>query len=231
MNDLYRKYIEGKRIIFVGASTNLVGLKKGGFIDGFDIVVKSGGSIYLTTPEYYRDYGKRIDVLCVNVQFCREMRPIPVAKFRDKGVKWLCMKSPSRDDLDLYGQYINARSMRTSLKEVQEHVKSASMGLAIFKDILNCNPKEFFLTGIDFFSSKKKTFEHDNYQEYLNGYLPDVIRKQGNIINKGKSEDGHNFLENAKYIYKLFQENKNLKTEKFIYNLLKNIIERKEVQK
>lgn len=227
----FKNYICGKKVIFVGGCPNLIGLGKGSFIDNFDIVLKSGGSVFLESEEYCKDYGKRIDVLYVNVQFCREMRPIPVHKFRDKGIKYLCMKSPSREDLDMYGQYINARSIRPALKQVQVYVKSAAMGLAIFQDVLNCSPKEFFLTGIDFFASKKKSFEYDNYQEYLNGYLPDTIRRQGNIINKGKTEDGHNFLENAKFVKKLFNENYNMKTENFIMKLLNDIVSEKVKQK
>lgn len=231
IDKMFAEYIKNKRVIFVGGSRILTGLKKAKQIESYDVVVKSGGSIFLNTKEYYEDYGNRCDILYVNVQFCRELRPVPCQAFKRKGVKWLCMKSPANYEITEYCKHINARSANVAYREMQKRVRSVTYGPAIFWDLLKCQPKELFLTGIDFFSSKKRRFEHDNYQEYLDGYLPDKIRKQGNRINKGKKEDGHNFIENAKLVYDMFQKHDNLKTEKFIYNLLIDILNGKVTQR
>ena len=80
------------------------------------------------------------------------------------------------------------------------------MGLYLIRDILNCKPKSLTVTGIDFFISKKKVFEHDNYQEYFPGYLPDKIREQGNRINAGKVEDGHNLTDANKIMFDFYNK-------------------------
>jgi hypothetical protein len=87
------------------------------------------------------------------------------------------------------------------------------------------NPKEFYLTGVDFFLSKKAVFEHDNYQEYYEGYLPNKIRIQGNKINKGKLEDGHSMIENTKFIKELYDNHSNFRMPGFIERLLIGICE------
>lgn len=93
------------------------------------------------------------------------------------------------------------------------------------------NPAEIHLTGVDFFASKKKVFEHDNYQEYLAHYLPPKIRNEGNKINKGKKSDGHNMLSNTKFIYKLFQETGKITMPDFIYDIMIGIVQGKIKQK
>lgn len=215
----YKKYIENKRVIFVGAWGGLKGF--GNIIDSYDIVVKSNGSINFKTDEYYRNYGKRIDVLYVNNQFYRNMKPFPLKEWN---LKWLCMKTCSELDYESYSKQTNTRTLNEVMKDVNKECPSAAMGSYIYTDILRCNPKEFFLTGVDFFASKKKVFEYDNYKEYLPGYLPEKIRVEGNKINIGKTEDGHNFLENAKYIYGLYLENENFKMMKETEELLKGIV-------
>lgn len=219
----YKQLLQNKRIVFVGGCPNIIGMGKGKEIDQYDVVIKSGGSIFLNSNEYYKDYGKRLDVLYVNVQFVREMSPL---KIIPKGLKFICTKSGNGSKLT--GK-IPVRTME-SMKIVNKDFIGATMGAYIFKDILLQNPKELYITGIDFFISKKKEFEHDNYQEYLPGYLPDKIRHQGNIINNGKKEDGHNLIENTKYIAKLFETNKNMKTDPFIKELMYEIISGKRKQ-
>jgi len=226
----FAEYIKGKRICFVGACPNIQGMGKGKEIDKYDVVVKTNGSVLLNSPEYFRDYGRRIDVLYANVQFAREMRPLPVGDFRRRGIKWVCFKTISDADLQLYSKEMKVRTIRKVIKVVQQQVPGALMGCFIFADLLSFKPKELYITGVDFFLSKKKVFEHDNYQEYLNGYLPPNIRMQGNEINAGKKDDGHNMLENTKYIYGLFQKYKNVKTDPFIFDLMHGIIDGRMVQ-
>lgn len=215
-----KNLIEGKRVIFVGACPNIKGMKYGATIDGYDVVVKTNGSILLSGDEYYRDYGKRCDVLYTNNQFQREMRPLPV---KDWNLKYLCMKVVSEKDMRRYLDRVPVRVIRDAMVQVNRELHGATMGAYIFTDLLNFNPKELFITGVDWFASKKKAFEHDNYSEYLDCYLPDKIRKQGNKINKGKTEDGHGFVENAEYILKMFNENRNMITHSFLYELLEGI--------
>lgn len=215
--------IENKRVAFVGACPNIRGLGYGGYLDNYDVIVKTNGSIYFESEEYFADYGSRVDVLYTNNQFYREMSPLPVGKMRDRGVKYLRMKTCQPKDLKRYREF-NANVITSAIREVNKNVTGALMGCYIVRDILDHNPAELHLTGIDFFLSKKKVFEHDNYSEYIDGYLPDKIRHQGNKINAGKRSDGHNQMSNTKYIHKLYHETGRITTPGFIRDIMEGIV-------
>lgn len=223
----FEEFLKGKKVVFVGACPNIIGKGMGSFIDKFDVVVKSGHSWWFDSPEYKRDYGSRCDIVYVNRQYYREMKPFPIMEMKDWKVKWVCLKGCTDQDLLAFNQVIRARKLSTALKKVNQELRSASMGNFIMRDLLDCEPSELYLTGMDFFVSKNPEFIHDNYQEYLDGYLPPKIRNQGNLINIGKKADGHDFYGNAKWFYELFLTNKNLKTDNFIMDVLKGIVDRK----
>jgi len=224
-NEKYRDMIKGRSVVFVGACPNIKGLGYGQFIDDFDVVVKSNGSVLMQPDEKYKnDYGSRIDVLYCNNQFQREMKPFNLSFFASQGVRSLNFKNIGEPCKSEYSKYMLVRDVSRIVKHVQRHCHSAAYGPVIYTDILQFKPAELFITGVDFFASKKASFEHDNYQEYLDGYLPPKIRTIGNAINRGKTKDGHSFTGNAKYIKSLFDTHRNLKTHDFIYKLLEDIV-------
>lgn len=219
----YSEYIKGKSVAFVGACPDLMYLKKGSYIDSFDVVVKTNGSMFFHGEDYYNNYGSRLDVLYANVQFIREMRPLNISDIDKAGIDWICCKT--NDIKDIAKGFDNIRPIRSTMEYVNRYLSGALMGAYIFTDILLQQPKELYITGIDFFLSKKKEFEHDNYKEYLDGYLPDRIREQGNLINAGKKEDGHGVLENTEYINSLFDDYEGIiHTDKTIFNKMKGIV-------
>ena len=220
----YRDYIKDKDVIFVGASPILKGLAQGQVIDIYDVVIKTNGSVFLKSDDYHKDYGKRIDVLYTNNQFYREMSPFPLEKWKHEGDKYLRMKTCR--DLEQINKVINAEIIKDAIKYVSKDLPSATMGAFIFRDILMCEPKTLMVTGIDFFASKKKAFEHNNYNEYVSGYLPDKIRKQGNEINKGKTKDGHDFYGNADYIHEMYKRHNNFLMPEYVENILVRIVNR-----
>jgi hypothetical protein len=221
----FNEFIKGKRVAFVGACPNLKGRGMGKEIDSYDVVIKSGHSWALNTEDYYHDYGRRCDVIYVNRQYYREMKPFPVKRMKVCGVKWLCMKGCSPEDMTEFRKVLRTRTIKDVFIKVNQVLKSASMGNYIIQDLLDQQPEVLYMTGMDFFASKNPTFVHDDYHEYLDGYLPPNIRSQGNIINKGKLVDGHNFDGNARFFYDIFQKNNNLKTDRFIQDLLNDIVE------
>lgn len=221
----YADYIKGKRVIFVGAAPLLREYDMADFIDNFDIVVRTNGSIdLLNTDEFSSRYGKRVDVLYTNNQFYREMSPLPVRRYAKQGVKFMCMKTCKPMDKTIFSRSCNVRTFKEVIKNVCTILPSAAMGCFIYTDILKYNPKELFVAGVDFFASKKKVFEHNNYQEYFPGYLPPKIVKQGNRINAGKKEDGHSFLGNANYIYRLYTRYNNFKIHDVSLRILNGIV-------
>lgn len=229
---MYFDYIKGKKIIFVGGCPILRGKGQGNEIDNYDIVVRTNGSINLIeNPEFTKDYGRRCDVLYTNSQFYREMKPLPIKDYKCKGVKWLCMKGIEKTDRKDYSRLMNVRTIRDTINKVSLIIESANMGSFIYTDILDQAPAELYVTGVDFFASKMKVFKTGNYQEYIDGYLPDKVVKQGNIINQGKTEDGHDFIGNAKYMYSLYKEFNNFVLPDDILEILTGIVNGEVKQK
>ena len=220
----YSRYISNKRVVFVGACPNLKGKGLGNKIDSYDVVIRSNHSWSFGSEDYKKDYGTKCDVLYINRQYYREMSPFPIEIMKKRGIKWLCMKGYSPSDYMIFSKYFFVRHIKEIINIVNKEVKGATMGSYILSDLLSCEPKEIYFTGIDFFASKSPKFVHNNYREYIEGYLPHKIVKQGNRINANKIEDGHNFNDNARFFKKLFNENKHLKTDNFIMEVLNNIV-------
>jgi len=224
LETLFRKKIEDKRVCFVGACPNILGKNFGEKIDKYDVVVKSNNFWKPMKKDLIKDYGKRCDILYINNQYYREMSPLPITEMKINGISWLCMKGCNPRDFEKYNKILSARKYTKTIAQVSKVVPTATAGSFLMYDILQYNPKELYVTGIDFFASRKPVFEEDNYQEYLSGYLPRKIELKGNILNKNKKEDGHDFYGNAKFMYDLFTKNNNFIFDDFVEALLKKIV-------
>lgn len=216
----FAEYIQGKRVVFVGMSPNLVGKAEGEFIDGFDIVVRTNGAIYYlmenefnkiegrtyeTQADFFHDYGSRCDVIYTNNQFFREQHS-DFYKFHALKIKYLRAKNCPPNVITRLREKMQADTIQTVIKEVVKEVPTAAMGCFLIADILRFNPAQLHVTGIDFYASKKQVFEHDNYREYLPGYLTPKIRAAGNKINAGKTKDGHDQYSNTLFIQKKYEQ-------------------------
>ena len=160
----YAELIRGKRVVFVGACPNITGMELGKFIDDFDLVVKSNGSVLMQTDkEYQKDYGSRTDILYCNNQFQREMKPFDLKFMRGQGVQYLNFKNIGDPWKTEYNKTMVVRDISKIVRHVQRGCRSAAYGPMIYVDLLQFRPAELFITGVDFFASKKAKFEHDNY--------------------------------------------------------------------
>lgn len=202
----FKRYINGKRVIYVGPAPCIRGLGMGHEIDNYDIIVRSNNFINLIdSKEIQKDYGKRCNVLYINRQFDREMRPHPVEKWIKKGLEWMCFKGVKGSDKRRYQRLVKVRNVTETITELVKIEPSILMGAVSLVDLASCDPAELRVVGIDFNITRPKVFKHDQYPEYVDGYLPDRIREQGNRINAGKTEDGHNVSGNTRIIYELWK--------------------------
>lgn len=225
----FQNYLKGKVVAFVGACPNIKGEGHGSTIDAADVVVKTNGSVYLDSPEYRKDYGSRIDVLYCNNQFQREMDPFPTGLLHQRGTRFVRMKACKAPLRKILQNDFDVEVIDQAMARVNSQVRGALMGAYILQDLIMREPKQIFVTGIDFFQSKRKVFKHDDYREYLDGYLPAKIREQGNRINVGKTEDGHSQLENTKFIHSLWLSGRLLFPPK-ILSLMTDIVDGKKAQ-
>lgn len=229
----FANYIRGKKICFVGASPIIKGRLLGREIDDFDVVVKTNGSLFLNEAGYFRDYGERINVLYCNNQFAREMHPFPMPTLKNRRVQYIRFKAIGLANLNYYrSRGFECDIISKAMNQVNSKLTGALMGCYILKDLMMCRPKKLHVTGIDFFTSKRAKFEHDCYDEYLPGYLPDRIRHQGNKINADKTQDGHGQLENTHYIAKLYRESSGVITmPDFVREIMEQVLRGELAQK
>jgi len=221
----YKEFIQGKKVCFVGTGSFNIGSNLGKFIDSFDVVARTNNSIELVKQKAFQvDYGKKLNVLYINNQFKRNT-PDLVNHSGLSSLDWLCTKSMSDDDFELYNYKVDTRSIGMVINRIMKTCRTSTMGNFLWQDILDCDPEIFFIFGVDFFANRKAKFDiNDNYPEYYPGYLTPAIMDEGNRVNVGKIEDAHNFLENAKYTDFLRKQYKNFCMEKSIHDLLDGIL-------
>lgn len=220
----YAGFIAGKRVAFVAPARAFLGCGKGVEIDSHDIVVRTNHFPFIL-DKYADDFGSRCDVLYVNMQYAREMFPLPIGYLKKRGLKWICFKGLGDENRKLYGKHFHVRQVDDKInKIVREKVPSYTYGNAIWTDILECNPESLTLYCTDFFANRKRSFGPDLYDNYLPGYLPDKIINQGNQINVNIEEHDHDFMANAAYTAELFTKYRNFEADDACGRILRGIL-------
>lgn len=192
----FRKYIQGKRVAFVAPSRSEIGTGRGMEIDAHDVVIRTNHYHELIANGLYiEDYGKRCDVLYVNVQYARE-RVLPIGQLKKIGVEWICYKVRV-DGMREMSKYFGVRKISDdALAECRGICPSATAGNIILSDIGMIGPDEFNVYGMDFFAGQNRKFD-GSFDYYLPGYIPrDIAQQARATIQKGDAV-GHDFLNNA----------------------------------
>lgn len=207
----FHDFLFGKRVVVVGPSPILVGRNTGREIESFDVVVKTGPSILIDSPEYFADYGRRCDVLYMNATFCRNFTTPPIRDMKSKGLKFVRAR-------------INLESLvKTLVSHFDVHILEADfinkifvdslalMGTIAMLDILKAGVAELHVTGMDFNTSRGATMKQidipgkGNYGEYVTGYV-DPIRKDMDFMRVQK--DAHNHVNDTRLIKQLCDSGK-----------------------
>lgn len=220
----YKEYISGKKVAFVAPARAFIGSGKGPEIDACDIVVRTNHFPFIL-DDYAADFGARCDVLYINMQYCREMFPVPIGELKKRGVEWMCFKGLSQENRTLYSKHFKVRQILPDIsRKVAESVQSYTYGNYIWTEILCMGPRELLLFNTDFFAYRKKHFGPDLYDNYLPGYLTDNIINQANQINVNLEKYDHDFLGNASYTAGLFRAHKNFKADSSCAGILGKIM-------
>jgi len=224
----FKKYIENKRVIFVGPAQSIVKKTKGKFINSFEAVARTNGAIFLLDNRNYQlDYGSKCTILYTNVQFHRESGPFTDEQLMDwkrkYNLQFLCMKTCSQIHFDRYNKIICTRTIGDVIGELHKQIQGALMGPILLTDLANHNPKRLYFTGMDFYINKPDMFIPGDYREYFPGYMPDKIVKKADIANIGRV-DPHDQYSNAKYLYDMCKKGI-LETDQEIINIMETILD------
>lgn len=196
------EYMTNKKVIFVGPSPCIRNKGLGEWIDSFDIVVRTNGSVFfLDDPDFNRDYGSKYSVLFFNSQFQRHIQEIDMDKLKARGLKHIYCKSfnsPLYDSIIDNGVPVEVIVQSPRVLEI----RGALMGAIILDMIVSASPKEFHITGVDFYSNNK--------QKYYPGYLPESIIEEAAEMQRNRKtpQTVHDSDNNHRYIYELISSGK-----------------------
>lgn len=157
----FKSYLTGKRVAFVGPADSISGKGLGELIESYDVVVRTNASFNIN-PGDEVDYGRRTDVLYINGLFRKRGN---IENETTRNFQYICSQRNVKGIEDKIRLY----------KFKQETSKRYFNGTYAIADLLNQNPKELFITGIDFFTgenSHKESFQYlQNNQSTVNSYL------------------------------------------------------------
>jgi lipopolysaccharide biosynthesis glycosyltransferase/nitroreductase len=177
----FKDLLNGKRVIFVGPSPILKGKKRGKEIDSYDIVVRTNNMLNTLdlSPELEEDYGKRCDVLYVNITYERDsFSSWDVDNWVKRGLKFIKKKGSQtlKEDIPVKWSVIKHNLP-------PEKGSSFLIGLLLIYDILQYNIKSLYVTGIDAYEKLPKLFEKNKSLEYVENYLPKFnISRRNNLV-------------------------------------------------
>lgn len=212
-------FIKGKRVIFVGPGSIMNGRGFGNFIDSYDVVIRTNHFPVLlyNDPSLAVDYGRKCSVLYTNMHYYHRHRPLPYDVYKELGFKWLCMKVVRAVDHRSAKNLFSIRTINDIANHLMRSMKTdALMGSVILHDIVSHNPKEFFITGIDFFTSAD-----ENYGSYIPGYISEKTQEENLRRGVGQGK-GHDLKYNAEYMLSMHDQG-HFKTHDFILDIMKQV--------
>lgn len=207
----YGDYLRGKRVVFVGPSPILSGMRLGVEIESFDVVVKTGPAALIDSEDYFVDYGRRIDVLYMNGTFCRSISIPPVEKFKARGIKYIRSRIDNEAQLVTLRKSFDVDLIPYELVNAIFSDSLALMGTIAAVEILQYAPTEFHMTGVDF-NTSRGTLDCINlpkagdYKEYVPGYISGMVLESMESLRRQGIKDAHNHINDAQLIRKLIDE-------------------------
>lgn len=140
--EIFKNLIEGKRVVFIGPATTLENNGMGAFIDSFDVIVRMNSS-YMIPAKSQIDYGSRCDILYAGNVFLKLNLLTPD---NSQHIKLIC----STKNYPVF----SGKNRKFSIFRLKNQ-KRLLTGIYAIEDILNMNPSELHITGIDFYQSEK----------------------------------------------------------------------------
>jgi hypothetical protein len=159
----FTEFVRGKKVVIVGPAAYLQGMKKGKWIDSFDMVVRVNHAIPISLPE---DYGSRIDILYHIMSHRGKNGKTLVNRgeiilWRDHGLKWLVVRqSATSERVRKCAHLINtlvpwscihhrfSDSVKKSIRE-----KAPNTGIMAIVHLLNAQVESLTVIGFDLYAS------------------------------------------------------------------------------
>ncbi len=194
----FEDYLRGKSVVLVGPSPIMEGRKKGKDIDNFDVVIRTNGMIDALSlnKDLYEDFGKRSDILYINVTYERDNYDFwQQEKWEKFGLKYICrfmQNEPKRPLLYKWRPVPNVPKLPPP---------TLFLGTRAIADLLSFPIRLLYITGMDAYECVSDTLNGKN-EEYIEDYLPEFTLKQRER-NIGGPVSKHDKYRDTKYILEL----------------------------
>jgi lipopolysaccharide biosynthesis glycosyltransferase len=203
-------YLKNKSVILVGPSSCMLGRGLGEFIDSFDIVIRTNNMLNtLLDNNLEEDFGRTCDILYTNVTYERDMFDCwRQKKWSTFNLRYLC-KCMTTDEIK--------RPLRYKWRPVPNEPKlpppTTHLGLKLVYDVLQCDVKSFYITGMDGYQSISDYLDGKN-KEYVKGYLPELElqrrkKRIGGLVSK------HDRYRDTRYILELVEKDERAQIDPF----------------
>lgn len=207
-NSFDNNWFKDKKVAIVGGADSVLNDKLGKFIDSFDVVVRINNGLIPIPMQ--KDYiGEKTDFLFHSFYVRNNdagSSPIDIDLFSKKVNNMIIFANNykcSIYSLRNFIYFIKITKNKLKFSQINKkqffenknilHPFGATTGFSAINTILNCKPKELYITGFTFF----KTPHNSAYRTF---------KKDEPIFQSGS----HNAEEEYKYIKKLYYENKNI---------------------
>jgi len=215
----YENFLRGKSVVLVGPASSMIGRNLGEYIDSFDIVIRTNNMIntLMNDNEASKDYGKRTDILYVNVTYERDMLDVwKVEEWKKRGLKYVCRLM--KTDLGKKGISVKWRGiLKNPLPPPTTY-----LGTRAIWDLLSFDLKKLYVTGMDAYENVSDVVDGKN-KEYLEGYLPPLeIERRNNRI--GGRLSLHDRYRDTRFILKLEEENSKMEIDPFCKKRMKKVL-------
>lgn len=209
----FAEFIKGKRVVFVGPAPILIGRGLGEEIESFDVVVKTGPACLINNEDYFRDYGRRIDVLYMNAAFCRYLTAPPILDIKAKGLKYIRTRIDNENQLIELGKHFDVGLIPFEFVNKIFPDSLALMGTIALLEMLQFEPAELWLTGVDFNTSRGDMEKINrptagDFKEYIPGYIAGEMEKTMNMVRMHGIKDAHNHMNDARLTKELIDSGK-----------------------
>jgi hypothetical protein len=165
---------KGKRIAVVGPATSAFNTGKGGYIDGFDLVVRVNKSaLTIEAGKSSADIGTRTDILfhCFLENMHSGGGPLDFAMYRRQGVQYVINPrnewSGLRNTFNFYKKYLAAQPTYVLPRKLYNDINQSlpshrpTTGYSALCTLLESDFSELYITGFTFF----KTAYGDGYRD------------------------------------------------------------------
>jgi len=214
----FTKLLENKQVCLVGPAEYIDKefTNYGKIIDSFDIVVRVN-SFLNVNKSLHKNYGKKTDILitslwkstkssfCLKESYTEDKINHPLLIYYQNGR----LRNFFLQLFELNKNITICEQPKNNLKDLLNILNhSPTTGMLAIHEILKCNPKQLYVTGMTFGLDQK-------HKDYVDGYYPHY-RPPEKVMNKDGFAGSHNLVAEFNLTKKLILNNKNLEVDSYL---------------